>query len=142
MTLRSILIAIAACLSLAACEPTGSSSSNQTPGSAELARGFAAAIADGANQDVGRDLGGGVIVRGAAANGSTAQIDFGLPLPSSALVPALETQMQDIFRESFLIGLCEGPEMQVFFELGGTLVIQAFTSDGVRFTSFAINNCN
>lgn len=132
-----ILAALAAALTLAACEPAPPA----VPLTDDIPSQVAVIAAAEINTMRGQNLGGGVSFRDARANGPITEVDISLPLPTDQLAPATAAMFREQFRTNFVAGFCETPETQIYFELGGALDVRLIGSDNRVFDSYRVSSC-
>jgi hypothetical protein len=91
--------------------------------------------------DIGKDFGGGVVLRNAHALGQTLIVDMSLPLSSEAFQePAGQEIIKDIGKH-FAGGFCEGEYAREFFKLGNTLRTRGFSKDNKLVADQIIRSC-
>jgi len=126
---------------LAACEPEPKPI-GRVMDQGDLASQAVLALESGLNGDRGRDFGVGVTLRDVRANGRVAEIDIGIPLPSSALVGQTRADFIRAGRGQLVQGMCNGNgSMQLFFGTGAELEVRMVGSDNVVIDSNRYDRC-
>lgn len=91
--------------------------------------------------DIGKNFGGGVVLRNARALGQTLVVDISLPLSNEAFKePAGQQIIKDIGKY-FAGGFCKGEYAREFFKLGNTVRTRGFSKDNKLVADQVIRSC-
>ena len=129
------LLAVAA---LAACDPvpTGDTSCKSAY-SCDIIKLTAQVI----RSDIGKNYGGGVVLRNARAIGQTLVIDVTLPLSSAAFKEPIGQQVAKDLGKNIGKGFCSGRNAEKFFEAGNTLRARGFSKDNKLVADQIVRSC-
>lgn len=134
---RSGLIATGFVL-LAACDPVAQGDAScDTPRACEATRIIAAEL----RKDIGKDFGGGVVLRNAQPLGQALVVDMTLPLTQAEFSTPKGRAVTRTFGRSFAKGFCGGASASDFFKLGATLRPRGFSRDGKLVIDQIVQSC-
>jgi len=135
--MRGGLIA-AAFLALAACDPVPQ---GDTRCESALACEMVKLVAADVRTDIGKNFGGGVVLRNAQTVGQSLVMDVSLPLSQAAFSEPLGKRIASNFGRDIARGFCSGPDAQRFFDLGALLRVRGFSSDNRLVADQVIRSC-
>lgn len=133
-----LLIGALALMMVAACDPVPV---GDTTCESALACEVVQLTAKEVRRDIGKDYGGGVVLRNARALGQTLVVDASLPLSAAALKEPAGKNLIGILGKSFAKGFCEGDSGGRFFALGATVRIRGFSRDNVLVADQIVRSC-
>ncbi len=133
-----VLTAVAALAGLAACmEPTPRAEACRTPEACQIAQLMVAEM----QSDVGRDFGGGVVMRGISAAGSLVVFDLGLPIPAAGLEEVQKRALHSVAADGFAEGFCDDPDANDVFQFGNAYQVRSFGNDGALIGASTLRSC-
>lgn len=118
-------------------DPAPASVAVATPQSIAVAQATAAELAG----RIGEDLGGGVRVLSARAEGPQVFVDFQLPVAGADIPEAERAQMGPSFAGILKEQFCADESGRAFFDLGNTLNFRFQGTDGVPLAAPVLSSC-
>ncbi len=134
-----VVLAGVALLALAACDPVPvGDTSCPSPAVCEIV----ALTASDVRSDIGKNYGGGVVLRNARALGPALVIDVSLPLSAEAFKTPVGQRIIRDFGKNLAGGFCSaGATSDDFFKMGATLRARGFSKDSVIVADQVIRSC-
>jgi len=123
---------------LAACDPVPTGDTTcESPAACEII----ALTAEGMRTNIGKNYGGGVVLRNARALGQTLLVDVSLPLSSAAFELPIGQRIIKDFGKNLADGFCGGEFADEFFDMGGVLRGRGFSKDNKLVADQVIRSC-
>ncbi len=131
-------LAVLAIGALAACDPVPQGDTScENP----RACAFVSFAAKALKADVGKNFGGGVVLRNTYAVGQVLVIDTSLPLTKAQFSQPVGQQVLGTFAQAFAAGFCSEREAQSFFDEGGQVRVRGFSKDNALVADKIIRSC-
>ncbi|SMY08578.1 hypothetical protein [Flavimaricola marinus] len=137
MMIKNAALAMALALGLAACE---TSTPTATPVSASAATGIDGVVA-ALQADVGKDIGGGVTLLSAEADGSTLRAGFQFVATVAQLEAIGRQEFEDGFTQGFVGSLCSNPAVPAFMASGGAVEVTMVDPAGAPILARRVTSC-
>lgn len=127
-----------ALVALAACEAP----QREVAFSNELVMFAAARMESEARKDVGRDIGGGMVVRNVKRTGSAVRVDFTYTDRQGIEVFKAEPEIvKELLTRTMISKVCDTPEKRGMVNSGLTMDIRIFAPKGAQLTAFKVDKC-
>lgn len=107
----------------------------------EAACALAAQAAAELQPEVGKDLGGGVVIRAVRAQGEVMVQDIDLPLSGASMDEATRASFGQTVAAATAEGFCRDPQLQVFFDVGASLRVRTYGTEGEQLSDNTITSC-
>ena len=91
--------------------------------------------------DIGRDFGGGVVLRNARAVGQSLVVDLSLPFSSTAFSEPAGQRVIQNFGKNLASGFCSTAYANDFFKMGNTVRARGFSRDNKLVADQVIHSC-
>lgn len=131
---RAVAVMTGLVVTLAACEPVGGP---VDPGlSPTIAR-----VLSNAQGSIGRDIGGGMTLVSATAQGNVLDFRFRNAFTASQIDAMGREAFVNGFTREFAAGLCSDGKPQDFIDAGGQIRVTVVSDDGVVITSRRLTEC-
>jgi hypothetical protein len=108
---------------------------------AELTCLLSQAVAEEINADRGMFFGPGVRLARARALGPTVLMDIQFAFVASSLSAAELVETQRQVAPLFATGICQGENIQTFFDVGGDYRVRLLDINKIEFVDFTIRSC-
>lgn len=92
-------------------------------------------------RDVGRDFGGGLVLRNVEVAGSLVVMDLEIPIPARSLEEVQKRALHSVAAQGFVDGFCGDPDSEEVFMFGNAFQMRSFGNDGGLIGASTIRSC-